>query len=151
MLRTNNGIEYESNKFNEFCREAYIKRETIVSYTLEKNGVVERKKQTIMESTHPMIHDQGTPKFLLGEAINTVVYVQNRSPHKAFNFKTPEEFFTSKKPDVSHFRSFGCPVYFHVPKETRNKSEASRKKTVFVRYNENSKAYRICVPGQREV
>ena len=43
MLRNENGTEYESNEFNDFCREARIKRETIVPYTLEKNGVAERK------------------------------------------------------------------------------------------------------------
>lgn len=42
-LRTDNGTEYESNEFNEFFKEARIKRETIVPYTPKHNGVVERK------------------------------------------------------------------------------------------------------------
>lgn len=104
-----------------------------------------------MEATRAMLHDQGLLKFLWGEDANIVVYVQNRSPHQALDFKTPEEVFTSKKPDVSHFRIFGCPVYFHVPKEKRNKYEASGKKGIFVGYNENSKAYRIYVPRQKDV
>ena len=43
ILRTDNGIEYESNEFNDYCREVDIKRETTTTYTLEKNGVAERK------------------------------------------------------------------------------------------------------------
>ena len=43
ILRTGNGTEYESNEFNDCCREAGIKRETITAYTPEQNGVVERK------------------------------------------------------------------------------------------------------------
>jgi hypothetical protein len=87
-----------------------------------------------------------------GEKLPTpVVYVQNRCPHQALDSKTPEEVFTGKKPDVSHFRIFGSPVYFHVPKEKRSKLDASGKKGTFVGYSENSKAYRIYVPGQREV
>ena len=35
ILRTDNGTEYESNEFKDFCREAGIKRETTTSYTLE--------------------------------------------------------------------------------------------------------------------
>jgi len=66
---------------------------------------------------------------------------------KALDFKTPEEVFTGKKPDVSQFRIFGCPVYFHVPKEKRNKLDASRNKGTFVGYNETSKAYITYVPG----
>ena len=69
-----------------------------------------------MEVARAMLCDQGLPKFLWGEAANTAVYIQNRCPHSALDSKTPEEVFTSKKPDVSHFRIFGCPVYFHVPK-----------------------------------
>ena len=65
--------------------------------------------------------------------------------------KTPEEVFTDKKPNVSHFRIFGSPVYFHVPKEQRSKLDSSGKKGIFVGYSENSKGYRIYVVGQREV
>ena len=36
MLRTDNGTKYESNEFNNFCREASIKRETTVTYTLSR-------------------------------------------------------------------------------------------------------------------
>jgi hypothetical protein len=42
-------------------------------------------------------------------------------------------------------------VYIHVPKEKRTKMEPSGKKGVFVGYNENSKAYRIYVLGQRQI
>jgi len=104
-----------------------------------------------MEATCVMLHDQGPLNFLWGGAANTVVYVQNRSTHQALDFKTLEEVFTGKKPNISHFRIFGCPLYFHVPKEKRNKLEASGKKRIFVGYSENSKAYRIYVPGQRDV
>jgi len=98
-----------------------------------------------------MLHDQGLPKFLWGEVANTAVYVQNRCPHQALDSKTPEEVFTGKKSDVSHFRIFGSPLYFQVPKEKRSKLEASGKKGTFVGYSETSKAYRIYVLGQREV
>ena len=65
--------------------------------------------------------------------------------------KTLEEVFSGKKPSVSHFRVFGCLVYFHVPKEERSKLDASGKKGMFVGYSETSKVYRVYVPGQREV
>jgi len=98
-----------------------------------------------------MRHDQGLLKFLFGEVANVVVYVQNRCPHQALDFKTLKEVFTCKKPNVSHFIIFGSPVYFHVSKEKRNKLDASGKKGTFAGYSETSKAYRIYVPGQREV
>ena len=57
MLKTNNGSEYESNEFNDFCRKSSTKRETNVPYTSEQNGVAKRKNQMIMEATHAMIYD----------------------------------------------------------------------------------------------
>ena len=79
------------------------------------------------------------------------MYVQNRCPHSALNSKTPEEVFSGKKPDVSHFRVFGSLVYFHVPKEKRSKLDAFEKKGMFVGYSETSKACRIYVPSEREL
>ena len=74
-MRTDNGTEYESSEFNDFCREAGIKRETTTAYTLEKNVVVERKNRTIVEAARAMLCDQGLPKFPWGKAVNTAVYV----------------------------------------------------------------------------
>ena len=65
--------------------------------------------------------------------------------------KTPKEVFTGKKPVVDHMRIFGTPVYIHVPKEKRAKPETSRKKGIFVGYNESSKSYCIYVPRQRYI
>jgi hypothetical protein len=65
--------------------------------------------------------------------------------------KTSEEAFTDVKSEVGHLRIFGCPVYIHVPKEKRTKMEPSRKKGMFVGYNETWKAYRINVPGHRQI
>jgi hypothetical protein len=67
---------------------------------------------------------------LWAEAAMAVVYVQNRLPHSALGLKTPEEMFTGKKPEVSHLKIFGCPVFIHIPKEKRNKLEPSGKKGI---------------------
>ena len=93
VLTIDNGTEYESNEFNDFCREVGNKRETTTAYIPEQNGVAERKNRTILEVAHAMLWDQGLPKFLWGEVVNIVVYVQNRCPHSALDSKTPEELF----------------------------------------------------------
>ena len=93
-----------------------------------------------------MMHDQSLPMFLWEEASKTVVYVQNRCPHKILKNITPREAFTGVKPEVGHLRIFCCPVYIHVPKDRRMKLEPSGKKGTFVGYSESSKAYRIYIP-----
>jgi hypothetical protein len=52
---------------------------------------------------------------------------------------------------VEHLRIFGCPVYFHIPKDKRNKLEPSGKKGIFVGYSKSSKAYRIYISEQHKI
>ena len=73
------------------------------------------------------------------------------SPHRVVGNKTPEENFTGKKPEVSHFRIFGCLTYSHVPSEKRTKFEPTAERGIFVGYDETSKAFHIYLPSQRKV
>jgi hypothetical protein len=77
--------------------------------------------------------------------------VQNRLSHSALGFKTLEEMFTGKMPEVSHLKIFGCPIFIHIPKEKRNKLEPSGKKGIFVGYCEVSKAFRIYILGHHHI
>ena len=131
ILRSNNGGEYTSTKLNDFYKEAGIKRELIVPYNPQQNGVAERNNRTIVEASKSMIHDHILPMFLWAEASRTTVYVHNRCPHKIVNNMTPEEDFTVVKPEVGHHQFFGCPFYIHVPKEKRKNLEPSGKKVTF--------------------
>jgi hypothetical protein len=105
----------------------------------------------MLEAVKTMIHDQDLPMCLWAEATMTVVYVQNRLFHSALGLKTPEEMFTGKKPEVSHLKIFGCPVFIHISKEKRNKLDPSGKKGIFVGYCEVSKAFKIYIPGQHHI
>jgi hypothetical protein len=146
ILRSEYGGEYTSNKFGIFCRNVRIKREITTPYNHQQNGVSERNNITFMEAVNTMIHDQDLPMHLWDEATRTIVYVQNILSHSALGFKTLEEFFTRKKPEVIHLKIFGCPVFLHIPKEKRTKLDPSGKKGIFVGYCEISKAFRIYIP-----
>ena len=84
---------------------------------------------------------------LWDEAVRTTVYVKNKISHSALGFKTPKEMFIGKKPEVSHLKIFGCPVFVHIPKEKRTKLDPSRKKGIFFGYCEVSKAFIIYIRG----
>ena len=85
-----------------------------------------------MEAAKTMLHDQDLPMHLSVEVARTTVYVQNCTPHRVLDNKTPEEVFFGKEPEVSHLKIFGCPVYIHIPKEKRTKLDPSGKKGIFV-------------------
>jgi hypothetical protein len=137
ILGSDNGGEYTSNEFGSFCRDVEIKRELATPYNPQQNGVSERKNRAIMEAVKTIIHNQDLPMHLWVEATRIAVYVQNRLSRSALGFKTPEEMFTGKKPEVSHLKIFGCPVFVHIPKEKRTKLDPSGKKGIFVRYCES--------------
>ena len=85
-----------------------------------------------MEAAKALLHDQDIPMHLWVEASRTVVYVQNCTPHRVLENKTPKEVFSSKKLEVSHLRIFRCLVYIHILKEKRTKLDPSGRKGIFV-------------------
>ena len=74
-LRSDNGGEFISAEFKEFCSAEGIRRELIAPHNPQQNGVAERKNRTIVGAAWAMLHDQGLPLHLWAEACNTVVYV----------------------------------------------------------------------------
>ena len=101
-LRSDNGGEYILGEFKESCRKEGIRREFIAPHNPQHNGVMKRNNRTIVGIARAMLHDQGLPMHLWVEACNIAVYVQNHCPHRVPGMSTPEEDFTSKKPDISH-------------------------------------------------
>ncbi|KAL4342366.1 hypothetical protein GQ457_08G025750 [Hibiscus cannabinus] len=49
VIKSDNGTEYTSEKFNKFCQDAGIEHQLTAPYTPQQNGVVERKNRTIMD------------------------------------------------------------------------------------------------------
>ena len=83
------------------------------------------------------------------EACNTAVYVQNRCPHRVLGMSTPEEYFTGKKPNVSHFKIFGSSVYVNVTKNARKKLKPIAEVGIFVGYTETPHNYPVYLPNSR--
>lgn len=90
-IRTDNGTEFVGEKFEAICKSFGILHQTSAVYTPQQNGVAERYNRTIVERAKCMLFDAYLCKSYWGEAVNTAVYVVNRSPSSALNGKIPEE------------------------------------------------------------
>jgi transposase InsO family protein len=57
FTRKDNGGEYTSKDFMDFCAGEGIRRELIVPYNPQQNGVAERKNMAIVGVLRSMLHD----------------------------------------------------------------------------------------------
>ena len=90
-----------------YCDEVGIKHEVSATYTLQQNGVVERKNRTLMTLARTMLDEYNTPKALLAEAINTACFASNHLFLQKFFDKTPYELLNGRS---QTFPSLGCLV-----------------------------------------
>ncbi|KAF2353209.1 Ribonuclease H-like domain [Trinorchestia longiramus] len=88
--------------------------------------------RTILEAVRAMLSDSKLPKTFWAEAVSTAVYVKNRSPTSAQKNLTPYQALNGHKPNVQHFRTFGCMAYAHVPKDEREKLDSKSKTCVLL-------------------
>lgn len=132
VFRTDRGGEFTSKEFINYCKENGIKKELTVRYTPQQNGVAERKNRTIVEMARSMLKARKLPNTYWAEAVNTAVYILNRSPTKAVHNKTPYEGWHKKKPEVTSFRIFGCVAYSHIPSQHREKFDEKGEKLIFI-------------------
>ena len=63
---------------------------------------------------------------------------------------TPEEAFSGKRPDISHLRIFGSPVYIHVTKDARKKLEPTAEVRIFLGYTDTPYNYHVYLPDSRK-
>ena len=147
MLRSDNGGDYSSNEFNEFCAKYGIKRQFMIPYTPHQNGVAERKNRIIMGMARCMLDN--LPKFLWGEAVSIAIYILNRYPIKVIHSKTPFEAWSGRKPNISHPRVFGCEAFSYIISEKRKKLNQRAKKCIFVGYDSQHRGYRLYSPSYK--
>ena len=150
-LRTDRGGEFNSNEFEEFCKENGISRQLTAAYTPQQNGVAERKNRTVMNLVRCILTDKQVPKAFWPEAVRWCVHVLNRSPTQALQHITPEEAWSSLKPNVEYFRVFGCLAHAHVPDQKRIKLDNKSIQCVLLGVSDESKAYRLFDPTSKKI
>ncbi|PNX67698.1 copia-type polyprotein, partial [Trifolium pratense] len=75
----------------------------------------------MMNMVRSMLAGKKVPKVFWPEAVKWATYVMNRSPTLSVKNMTPQEAWSGKKPNVQHFRVFGCLAFVHVPDSQRIK------------------------------
>ncbi|GJS03643.1 retrovirus-related pol polyprotein from transposon TNT 1-94, partial [Tanacetum coccineum] len=106
----------------------------------EKNGVVERWNQTLVEASRTMLIFSMARLFLWTEAVATACFPQNLSLIQKCHNKTPYELLHNKKPDLSYFHVFGALCYPTNNSEDLGKLKPKADIEMFVGYAPAKKA-----------
>ncbi|KAK4381915.1 Retrovirus-related Pol polyprotein from transposon TNT 1-94 [Sesamum angolense] len=149
-LRSDNGGEFMSADFFQYCDNNGIQRQMTCPNTPQQNGVAERKLAHLISTSLSWLHDKNLPRELWAEAIECACYVINRLPPWPGKEKAPFEILYGVKPNVNYFRVFGSICYVHVPKNNRTKLDAKAKKCIFVGYDTCRKEWRCMDPTTKK-
>lgn len=150
-LRCDNGGEYSSIEFKNFCNKNGIKIQYTIAHNPEQNGVAERYNRTVLNKARCLLFDSELDKSLWGEAVRTAFYLTNRTKTKCVpNNQTPAELWYGGKPDLNKIKLFGATAYNLIPKEDRkSKLESHSKKLIMVGYKDNG--YRLWDPDNQRI
>ncbi len=152
FLRCDQGTEYLNDGLKTWLREQGIELQTTAPYSPSQNGAAERLNRTLIELTRAMLVANDIPTFLWEYAVMHAAYLRERAPTRPLQGKTPYEAWFHKKPDVSHLREFGIPVYILLQGQKEPPKLMPRsKRYLFVGYKDGSHSVRYYNPETRRV
>lgn len=150
ILRIDNGKEFCSHNFESFLKKNGILHQTSVSYTPEQNGSAERMIKTVVEKARYLMLDANLDEKFWAEAVNTTVYLRNKTVANGLDEETPSEMWTGNKLDINNLRIYDSKVMAHIPKQKRLKWDKKSKPMILVGYSETFKGYRLYDAGKNE-
>lgn len=146
-IRVDNGGEFSSRNFQQFCKTKGIIIEYTIPYTPQQNGTSERMNRTLLDKVRIKFAETNLPRYLWGEAVRTSAYELNRSPTAANNGGIPAERWYGKN-DLSRLRIFGSKAWIvKLPKE--DKLEPRSKPVIMVGYCGGG--YRLWDPEENKI
>ena len=107
-FRCDGGSEFQG-EVADWLRDTGITRQYSAPYTPQQNGRIERWHRTMAEGIRTLLLHSGLPTNFWGEALRQVVWIKNRTTHRALpDNSTPYEEWTGLPADVTLARVWGC-------------------------------------------
>jgi len=142
-IKIDHGREFQNESFENFCERYGIQHSFPAPRTPQQNGVVERKNRVLEEIARTLLNETNLPKYFWADAVNTTCYMLNRVLISPILKKTPYELFKGRKPNISHFRVFGCKCFIlNNGKDNLGKFDLKTDEDIFLGYSSHSHAYR---------
>ena len=151
VLQCDEDKMFTEKELKEWCVKNCVKLQTSPPYHHASNGLAERGIQTVMDKTRTIMSQHSAPDGYWEEAVDTAVYLLNRTPVRKLNWKTPHEIIHKEKPDISHLVPFYSKGAYHLTKEERKTTLSPKAiECRMVGYNKYGKnQYRILTPEHK--
>ena len=130
-LRCDNGGEYTSTNFTNFCRGVGVVLSYTAPNTPQQNGVAERKIGAVVSMARCMLQRASLSSKFWAEAIAYAVHICNRIPTKLLRV-TPDEHWYGEKPSVTHLRTFGCPAQVLIEQQHTKKMDSRSRECIYL-------------------
>ena len=137
-IRVDRGKEFLSDQLKDWCEERGIEIQLTAPYSPSQNGIAERMNRTLVELARAMRISADLPENLWESAFTHASYLRNRSFTAPLNL-TPYQKWHNNKPDVSHLREFGAPVWILLQgQHQERKLQPKSKRRAFITFNDGS-------------
>jgi hypothetical protein len=141
-LRSDNGGEFTSKEFMDFCSKHGIKRQFPIARTPQKTGVVERKNKTTQEMALTMLMDSKLTYIFWTHAVHTKFHILNILILRNNSDKTPYELWKGRPVNVKHSIIFGSKCFIKREDGRMGKFDSRMDKGILVGYSSTRKAYK---------
>ncbi len=91
VLRSDNGLVFQSRRFRRACRDYRLQQEFIMPYTPEQNGLVERFFRSLKEECAWQHNFRGFAEARF-ELTQWIDWYNTGRPHQALGYRSPSEY-----------------------------------------------------------
>ena len=148
VLRSDRGREYLSSEFFDHLKSKDILSEWIPPYTLQLNGVAERRNHTLMDMVRSMMCFTDVSISFWRYALETGAYILNRVPSKSVA-SIPYKIWKGRKPNLKHLKIWGCPAYVKIIFGHKLSARSDRYR--FVGYPKETNRYYFYHPIEQKI
>jgi len=151
-IRADRGTEFINETLREWCNSQGIKLQVTAPYSPSQNGVAERMNRTLVELARAMLSASELPEFLWEAAVAHAAYLRNMLYTKPRVKETPYQLWHGHKPDVSHLREFGAPIWVLLQgQKVQRKMLLKSQRRAYIGYDEGSKSVKYYNAAMRNI
>ncbi|GJT38811.1 retrotransposon protein, putative, ty1-copia subclass [Tanacetum coccineum] len=147
-LRSDRGGEYISQKFKDYLKACGIVQQLTPPYTLQHNGVSERRNRTLLDMVRSMMNLTTLPLSFWDYALEFATRILNMVPAKKVD-KTPYELWYGKISNLSYLKVWECEAL--VKRDTPDKIQQRSIKCIFIGYPKEMMGYYFYFPPENKI